>query len=327
MSISLEPILTVKNLSVSFWKPTGMFRPKQLIKAVDNVSFEVGKSEFVSIVGESGSGKTTLARCLIGLQKPHSGLIKFGEDEVPNLGGRGHHKYLQDVQIVYQDPFESLNPRQDVFTTIATPLRFLAGEKSNQVLHEKVASLLQEVELDPDQIMYRLPHQLSGGQRQRVNIARALAPNPNVLIADEPISMLDAAQRLNILSLLVQLKARRGLTVIMITHELASARATSNRILVMYRGKIVEIGQAEAVLTRPHHPYVELILSVTPSLRRINDPQTYNIPSGDSIDKDKLNGCVFLPRCKYATEICGKAEPPLEQKSNQHYAACYNPIN
>ena len=323
-----EPLLQVNDLSVTFEKMRGIIRrQKTIIRAVDHVSFSIYESEFVSLVGESGSGKTTIARCIIGLERPTSGFIKYRGNEVQRLHGVGMKNYWRDVQIIYQDPFESLNPRQDVLTTISSPIMNLSGEKSRERIIDRVSTLLEEVELDPNEVIHRLPHQLSGGQRQRVNIARALAPNPKLLIADEPITMLDAAQRMNVLSLLMRLKSRRKLTMLMITHDLASVRVTSSKTLIMYAGKLVETGSTEETLSRPYHPYVELILDSMPRLRndaRSRDPKT--VTSTDDISY-LSRGCIFRPRCAYATEICKQVEPKLVEMSKGHSAACHNPLN
>ena len=321
-------LLQINDISVTFEKMRGVVRRhKQLIRAVDHVSFSINESEFLSLVGESGSGKTTVARCILGLEKPQTGSILYNGIEVQKLKGRALHNYWRDVQIIYQDPFESLNPREDVFSTISAPLRQLCGENEDGKIFDQVAKLLEEVELDPNLIMRRLPHQLSGGQRQRVNIARALAPNPKILIADEPITMLDAAQRLNVLSLLMRLKQNRKLTILMITHDLASAKMTSSRTIVMYLGKQVESGPTKEVLTRAYHPYVKLILDSMPDLRS-EDPlaKTEAIPSLDEAPPPTI-GCIFRPRCQFATEVCKNVEPPLSELSPAHLAACHNPVN
>jgi peptide/nickel transport system ATP-binding protein len=197
---------------------------------------------------------------------------------------------------------------------------------------EIVNRLLSEVGLDPEETIHKLPHQLSGGERQRVNIARALAPNPRLLIADEPITMLDASQRLNILSLLFELRAKRNLTLLLITHDLASAKIMSDRTAVMYSGKLVEIGPTSSILSRPHHPYSELILSATPrlteTLQRAEDAlAAASYLSGIDEKESKSQGCVFAPRCRYATKICELSEPQLEEKSRSHLAACHNALN
>lgn len=325
---SARPLLRVQNLRTWFESERGLLarREAQVIKAVDDVSFSVKESEFVSIVGESGSGKTTIARCVMGLTSPSAGAILLDGEDVTNLRGRERHDFWKNVQMIYQDPFESLNPRKNVFSTLANPMRRLTNE-SRSTVTEHVEGLLKEVGLDPKRVMWRLPHQLSGGEKQRVNIARALAPNPKLLIADEPITMLDAAQRFNVISLLMQLRAKRKLSILMITHDMASARVASDRILVMYLGKLVEMGSSDKLFSEAHHPYTELILSSTPGLQvaiSLND-QAASSALEESLEVKQ--GCVFRPRCKYATPVCEKEDPKLLEKTPDHYAACHNPIN
>jgi peptide/nickel transport system ATP-binding protein len=228
--------------------------------------------------------------------------------------------------MIYQDPFESLNPRFDVFTTLSTPMIRLTGEATHGALLENAKKLLLEVGLNPDETLYKFPHQLSGGERQRVNVARALAPNPKLLIADEPITMLDASQRLNILSLLMNLKMKRNLTILLITHDLASAKVMSDRTAVMYRGKVVEIGPTENILSRPYHPYTELILEVTPRLGQRVKGELVDTRSSIEESEGITQGCVFAPRCKYATTICRETEPLLVERAVRHAAACHNPL-
>jgi peptide/nickel transport system ATP-binding protein len=252
----------VKNLSVYFRARN------EEVRAVDNVSFTVAESESVSIVGQSGSGKTTLGRCIMNLLKPTSGFIRLNGVNVSDLRGKGLLNYWKQVQMVYQDPFESLDPGQDIFTSLSIPLRRLAGEREATKIAGTVDQLLNEVGLDPDHARNKYPHQLSGGERQRVNICRALTANPRLLIADEPITMLDASQRLNILRLLFDLKAKRNLTLVLITHDLHSAMLTTQRTMVMYKGKFVETGDTHTVFSQPQDPYVKLILESTPTLQR-----------------------------------------------------------
>ena len=230
--------------------------------------------------------------------------------------------------MIFQDPFSTLNPRQDVLTSIMLPIRHLLGEKDPEVMRKSAYEIIEEVGLDPAEVAHRFPHQLSGGQRQRVNIARALAPNPKLLIADEPITMLDSEQRLNILSLLRSLKSKRNLTILMITHDLASAKLFSQRMLIMYMGKSVEEGPTKSILSRPFHPYVELIMSAMPDLENETD-LTGEDDILSSIDQPESvsKGCIFRPRCAYATGICSDAEPPLTEKSSARLVACHNPLN
>lgn len=321
-----DPILKVANLSVHFKQQTGTFRKREkIIKAVSEVSFEVGRSEVVSVVGESGSGKTTLARCILGLVKPTSGSIDYNGTDITKIKSKKMRDYRRAVQIIYQDPFESLTPRLKIYDILAAPLTELVGMKDKKEIRATIQALLEEVSLDPE-VMHRYPHQLSGGQRQRVNIARALAPNPMLLVADEPITMLDAAQRMNILYLLSRLQQKRNLTVLLITHDLASARLISKRTMVMYLGKLVEVGNTQTILSEPKHPYVRLILDALPSLTS-KDPYGSKDVSWIEDSANISKGCVFEPRCRYRTDICKQEMPPLAFKTESDYAACHNPLN
>jgi oligopeptide/dipeptide ABC transporter ATP-binding protein len=323
-------LLEIDRLEVTYTTQRGIIFPRNsVVRAVRGVSLQIFDSEIVSLVGESGSGKTTIAKCIMQLAPVTAGAIRYRGVDVVTLRGAKLIGFLKEVQMIFQDPFESLNPRQDVYTTISIPLRRLVGERDESKILQKISSLLSEVGLNAESVMYKLPHQLSGGERQRVSIARALASDPKLLIADEPITMLDASQRLNVLSLLMELKMRRNLTILIITHDLASAKAMSDRTAVMYRGNLVELGQTQELLSRPNHPYTELILSATPRLKAeegMEDSQVY-VKEDVSDLGDVSKGCVYLPRCKYATEICKKEEPPLTEKSRSHLSACYNPLN
>ena len=327
VSGAAEPILEVRDLVVTFEKSTGMVRVhKKVISAVDHVSLNIFEGEFLALVGETGSGKTTVARCLLGVTPPTSGSIRYNGVDISRFRGRKLRVYHKEVQFVFQDPFESLLSRHSILGNIAIPIRYLTGEKNPEKIREIAAGLLVEVGLKPE-IMNRYPHQLSGGERQRVNIARALASNPKILIADEPITMLDAAQRLNILSLLISLKAKRKLTLLMITHDLASAVIVSDRILVMYAGKLVESGPARALFSAPIHPYVELILASAPNIKApLGSPDEKTTLLSVTAERSS-RGCVFEPRCKYATAICREVEPPLREVKASRHAACHNPLD
>jgi oligopeptide/dipeptide ABC transporter ATP-binding protein len=319
-------MLKMEHLSVSFVKKGRIGSGKSsVVKAVDDASFELDESEVLSLVGESGSGKTTIARCVVGLVPPTSGKLYYRGVDLEEIRRKDMRAYRREVQVIYQDPFESLNPRLDVFTQVSLPLRRLLGINSHRDLVNRVSRLLLEVGLDPGTAIDKLPHQLSGGERQRVNIARALAPDPKLLVADEPITMLDASQRVNILSLLMELKRKRNLTVLMITHDLASARVTSDRTAVMYLGRMVELGPTDAVLSKPIHPYSELVLSSTPNIKRgINTEVT---DEKQEVQEMPETGCNFTPRCRYATDVCSKVRPSLEAKAASRLAACHNPRN
>jgi peptide/nickel transport system ATP-binding protein len=326
-AVSSDPVFEVRNLGINFKRNRSFLDRKSpiLVKAVDNVSFDVFQSETLSLVGESGSGKTTIARCLMALVSSYSGSAKFKGKEISQLRGTSLTEYRRQVQIIYQDPYESLNPAQNIYSVLSVPLRRLANLSSENVIKERAATLLTEVGLDTLQVMYKFPHQLSGGERQRVNIARALAPEPSVILADEPVTMLDASQRLGVLSLLMGLRKKRNLTIILITHDLASAKLASERTAIIYAGKIMEIGPTSTVLSKPNHPYTELILQATPKLKL--DQVTARIDSriGRAEQKPQI-GCVFQPRCKYSTSICKEVEPQLLENEETHRVACYHPL-
>jgi oligopeptide/dipeptide ABC transporter ATP-binding protein len=318
-------LLEVRDLSVTFRRRGAIRTAKSSIKAVDNVSFQIRESEFLSIVGETGSGKSTIARCILGLEKPTAGSVIYNGINVANLGRREIKKYRKEVQIIYQDPFGSLNPRHTVFRIISIPLMQLKGEKDRAIIRRTVEDLLEEVGLEPSVVLYRYPHQLSGGQRQRVNIARALAPGPTLLVADEPITMLDAAQRLNTLALLMDLQSKRKLSVLMITHDLASAKVTSDRIISLYQGKVMETGRANDILTSPFHPYVQLILDSNPVIGSTSKEIDFESYSKGKNLRD--HGCVFSGRCVFATDHCGTEEAKLLELAPSHFAACFHPLN
>lgn len=318
------PILELDHLVVRFGKSG---KKNDSVVALNDVSLDIRTSEIVSIVGESGSGKTTLARCVLALQIPSGGSIKFQGTKIAGIRGKSLKAYRQQVQMIYQDPFESLNPRHTVFTTLYLPMHFLLGEKDVGKILQREKQLLAEVGLDPDDVIDKFPHQLSGGQRQRVNIARALVSNPTLLVADEPISMLDAAQRIRVLSLLRDLKSKRGLTIIMISHDLATAKLTSDWIVVLYRGKLVEKGRTQELLTNPHHPYVSLMLESMPTLEGEARPADESQSTAHQDDAWSGKGCIFYPRCKYGTDVCVEEEPRLGEMSDSHFVACHHPLN
>jgi oligopeptide/dipeptide ABC transporter ATP-binding protein len=325
-----NPLLSVNDLSVTFRKSRGsIIRTQVEIRAVDRVTFEIRESEIVSLVGESGSGKTTVARSVMGLQGASQGSIRYRGAEVLGRKGSSVRDYWREVQMIYQDPFESLDPGRSVQSTISASIRNLTGERDKEAIRRKAITLLEEMELDPSEVLNKYPHQLSGGQRQRVNIARALASDPKLILADEPITMLDAAQKMNILRLLRRLQSKRRLSILLVTHDLASARVMSQRILVMYLGRLVEVGATETVMSSPHHPYVELILQSTPRLKRSSEVQAEGGQAFSSIEQSEevTKGCAFQTRCRYSTSVCQTTEPELTEKSSDHSAACHNPLN
>jgi peptide/nickel transport system ATP-binding protein len=321
------PLLEVRDLSVVFRKERGFLgRETKETRAVDRVSFVLHPAETVSIVGESGSGKTTIARCITGLTVPSSGTILYRGKDVAKLKGDELLAFRKDVQITFQDPFGSLIPFQNVLDFISTPIRRLAKEKDREKIREKTVSLLEEVGLVPEEVIDKLPHQLSGGERQRVNLARALASHPNILVADEPVTMLDASQRLNMLLLLKELQRRRGLSILMVTHDLATAKAMEGRTMVMYLGKMFEIGATGEILSLPFHPYTSLLLASVPKIAFGQPPTDIGFATIEE-SEELRNGCIFRNRCKYATAVCSTEEPLLIERAPGHSAACHNWLN
>jgi peptide/nickel transport system ATP-binding protein len=317
------PILEVRNLSVHFSKSLGFLsRVGRTTKAVDNVSLQMGELDVLCVVGESGSGKTTLGRTIAALTRPTSGSVLYKGKEVTKMRGSALRTYRKEVQMVFQDPFASLNPRQDAYTILSMPMVRLTGEKNKEKLHEDCISLLQDVGLQSD-VLNKLPHQLSGGERQRISIARALASHPKILIADEPVSMLDASLRLNFLSLFNRLMNEHKMSILLITHDLATAKVMGGRTAVMYLGKLVEFGPTSDILSEPHHPYAELLMEASPRMKDVATEEMTTIEKSEKVTK----GCVYRPRCKYATGVCAETEPPLEVKTEDHLAACHNWIN
>lgn len=320
-----ENLLSVQGLKVYFEASRGLFSAKKYVRAVDGLSFDMPSGETLALVGESGCGKTTTARAIVRLARPTGGKIFVDGTDIISLSGAAIKQYRKKVQYIFQDPYESLNPRQTIFDAIATPIKIhhLAPDKSS--LQRRVNELLESANLEPTLVEDKYPFQLSGGQRQRVNIARALATKPALIIADEPVSMLDVSLRTGMLQLLEKLKREYGLTFIMITHDMAVARQISDRIAVMYLGRIVEIGRSADVIDHPIHPYTKMLLEATPELIRKKTEGKARISTQEATIGSAMNlpsGCRFHPRCKYALERCKTSEPSLLQRDGNHFAAC-----
>jgi peptide/nickel transport system ATP-binding protein len=294
-----------------------------MVKAVDGVTFSISPGEVVGIVGESGCGKTTMGRTILRLIEPTSGQIFFDDVELTKLTKRELKKHRRAMQIIFQDPFESLNPKMTVYDLIVEPLQIHnIGDHAKR--EELVTVALEEVQMTPpDNFLLRYPHELSGGQRQRVAIARALVVRPRFLVADEPVSMLDVSIRTGVLNLMLDLKVKHGLTYLFITHDLAIAKYMSDNIGVMYLGKLVEYGDVYQVLDDPDHPYTQALMAAVPmvDIRTKRDeipisgetPQPIDIPQG----------CRFNPRCPYAFDKCFSEEPELLEVEDGHTAACF----
>jgi oligopeptide/dipeptide ABC transporter ATP-binding protein len=310
------PILQLRELSRHY-----TVRGSAPVKAVDGVSFEIAPNETLALVGESGCGKSTLARLIMALDKPTSGTVRFQGMDVAALPKRQLNRLRRKFQIIFQDPYSSLNPRMTVFETLAEPLR-LHQVVAPAAIERRVAQLLECVGLTTAQ-SGRYPHEFSGGQRQRIGIARAIACEPQLIVCDEPVSALDVSVRAQVLNLLRDLQHQFGLSYLFISHDLSVVRHISHRVAVMYLGRIVEIGDAEAVFERPRHPYTQALLSAIPlpdpNLTRSRIALQGELPSASA----SFTGCPFSPRCMYVKDKCLAATPQLEASGAASEVMCH----
>ena len=327
MSTTETPLLEVRHLKKYFPIKEGILqREVARVHAVDDVSFTIAKGETLGLVGESGCGKSTLGRTIVRLLEATDGEILFEGKDITHLKGRGLRSLRREMQMIFQDPYASLNPRKRVGSIIGDPLKIhKIGSKSER--KRRVQELLEIVGLSPEHYN-RFPHEFSGGQRQRIGVARALALRPKLIVADEPVSALDVSIQSQILNLLKDLQNEFDLTYLFIAHDLGVVRHVSDRIAVMYLGKMVELSPAEELYQRPIMPYTEALLSAVP----IPDPDlaaarerivlTGDVPS----PINPPPGCRFHPRCRYMTDVCREIEPPLTDYDG-HLAACHHPLN
>lgn len=324
--LSSKPLIEVTQLTKHFiLKDSFLSRKKQILKAVDKVSFSVYPGETLGIVGESGSGKTTLAHLIMHLIRPTAGKIVFNGIQLTDLSKRELRKYRKHMQMIFQDPFSSLNPRLTIYDIISEPL--VTYEKlTTKALTKEIDELLQMVGLNST-YANRYPHELSGGERQRVGIARAIALRPELIICDEPISALDVSIQSQILNLLKQLQQTLNLTYIFIGHDLPAIKYISDRIAVMYLGRIVEQADIEALFRQPLHPYTAGLINSIPIRHPSQRRAEKKLLEGDPPSPvNPPKGCHFHTRCPYATEKCLVDDPLLEEKTTNHYVACHYPL-
>lgn len=322
-SVMPDPLLEVDALRVHFPVRSGPFtRAVEFVRAVDGVSFTIAPGETVGLVGESGCGKTTLGRAVVRLVEPTSGHIRFQNQDISRLTNRTLRALRRQFQMIFQDPYGSLDPRFKMAEIIGEALDIHRLAPTAVARRDRVAKLLKDVGLDPAHAQ-RYPHEFSGGQRQRIGIARALAVEPKLIVCDEPVSALDVSVQAQVVNLLQDLQQAHGLSYLFIAHDLAVVKQISHRLLVMYLGKIVEMGNAKPVCRHPKHPYTQALISAVP----VVDPQSKRkriLLSGDVPSPiDPPTGCPFHPRCPVAEPRCKTERPVLREVAEGHFAACH----
>ncbi|MEA3361337.1 MAG: dipeptide ABC transporter ATP-binding protein [Thermodesulfobacteriota bacterium] len=315
-------MLTVKGLKKHFPIQGGIFsKTVGHVQAVDGVSFHVDKGEIMGLVGESGCGKTTVGRLILGLYEPTAGEIYFEGANISKLSDHEMRDVRRHLQIIFQDPYGSLNPRMTIGDIIGEPL-FIHNIVKGKEKEQRVANLLETVGMSP-RYMKRYPHEFSGGQRQRIGIARALALNPKLIVCDEPVSALDVSIQAQVINLLEDLQAKFGFTYLFIAHDLSVIKHISDRVAVMYLGKIVELANTEELYYNPLHPYTKALLSAVPVPDPTLDRKRIVLEGDVPSPINPPSGCHFRTRCKYAKPICSEEEPNLIEIANGHYTACH----
>jgi peptide/nickel transport system ATP-binding protein/oligopeptide transport system ATP-binding protein len=317
----MEKIVEVENLKKYFFRSGGIFKKKICCRAVDDVSFHIEKKEILGLVGESGCGKTTCGKLILRIIDPTDGSIHFNGQDITNLKQKEMKDIRKKMMIIYQDPFGSLDPRMTIGSTISEPI-VVHQTVTKEEKENKTIELMEKVGLSQNQ-MNRYPHEFSGGQRQRIGIARALATNPEFIVADEPVSALDVSIQAQIINLLADLKKDFGLTLLFITHDLSVIKHVCNRVIVMYLGKIVEMAPKNVLFNDTKHPYTDALLTVipvpNPKFKRKEKILKGDIPS----PMNPPTGCRFHPRCPQCFSKCSQVEPDLKEIKKDHFVACH----
>lgn len=331
MSIEMKekPIIKVENLKMHFPLMKGLVsKVYAYVKAVDDISFEVYEGETFGLVGESGCGKTTTGKCVIRMLNPTDGKILYRGTDIAKMSNAQLKGYRRELQMIFQDPYGSLDPRQSVYTILKEAIVADRKPHEQKEIKDRIVELINMVGLSKEMIT-RYPHELSGGQRQRVGIARALACNPKVIVCDEPVSALDVSIQAQIINLFEHLQKELGLTYIFVAHDLAVVRHIAKRIGVMYLGHLVEVLDADDLYHNSCHPYTRALLSAVPTTDYYEEKKRTRILLEGEVPSpiNAPSGCPFHPRCRYATELCSKCRPELKDLGNGHLLACHNPPN
>jgi oligopeptide transport system ATP-binding protein len=320
-----EILVDVKDLKMYFPVTAGLVFQREVaqVKAVDGVSFSIKRGETLGLVGESGCGKTTTGRCILQLYKPTAGQVMFEGHDLTRMGNRQMRRMRREMQVIFQDPYSSLNPRMTAGDIIGEPLVVHGLVRNNKEKKDKVRELLDNVGLHP-YMADRFPHEFSGGQRQRIGVARALSVDPKLIVCDEPVSALDVSIQAQVINLLEELQERFSLTYLFIAHDLSVVRHISDRVAVMYLGKVVEIADRTEIYENPLHPYTKALLSAVPIPDPVIDAQRERIILSGEVPSplNPPTGCVFHPRCSMAVEHCSEIVPELREITPGHWVAC-----